>query len=148
MNRRRHQRTIKRNLLGRLLDAAQRRFRRARPGSVLVMVVALLVMLALIGTAAMSTARLDRMSSVQHVKNTQLDIMADGVKNMAVAEVVSDLFGSAGGLYRDPFTDATTYDHYDYPGSYISNPPNAALDQADSNSITAAGESKSFDAWL
>ena len=48
------------NLLGRLLEAAQRRFSRARPGSVLVMVVALLVMLALIGTAAMSTARIDR----------------------------------------------------------------------------------------
>jgi len=72
MNRRRQQK-VKANLLGRLLDAAQRRFTRARPGSVLVMVVALLVMLALIGTAAMSTARLDRMSSVQHVKNTQLD---------------------------------------------------------------------------
>src|SRR3954464_11258760 len=99
MNRRqRRQRQINgRNWLGRLLDAAQRRFARARPGSVLVMVVALLVMLALIGTAAMSTARVDRMSSVQHVKNTQLDIMADGVKNMAVAEVVADLFGSAGG---------------------------------------------------
>src|SRR4051812_9094395 len=137
MNRRRQ--SNKRNrqsFLARLLDAAQRRFRRARPGSVLVMVVALLVMLALIGTAAMSTARLDRMSSVQHVKNTQLDILADGVKNMAISVVVSDLFGSSGGLYRDPFTDGTTYDHYDYPGSNISNPPNVALDQADSNSIT------------
>src|SRR5438067_7902904 len=115
MNRRRHQRTSKRNLLGRLLVAAQRRFRRARPGSVLVMVVALLVMLALIGTAAMSTARLDRMSSVQHVKNTQLDIFAEAVKNMAIAEVVADLFNN--GNYRDTTTPGTTYDNYDYAGS-------------------------------
>lgn len=148
MNRRRQFKRNGHSLLARLLDAAQRRFRRARPGSVLVMVVALLVMLALIGTAAMSTARLDRMSSVQHVKNTQLDILAEGVKNMAIAVVVSDLFGSGGGMYRDPYTDATTYDHYDYPGSFFSSPVNAALEQADSNSITAAGESKSFDAWL
>src|SRR5947208_2386890 len=131
MNRRR-QRTIKRNGLARLLDAAQRRFSRARPGSVLVMVVALLVMLALIGTAAMSTARLDRMSSVQHVKNTQLDIMADGVKNMAIADVVADLFNS-NGLYRDVATDQTTYDHYDYPGS------DPLSDDSDTNTLRADG---------
>jgi Tfp pilus assembly protein PilX len=51
----------------RVLDAVQGRFRRARPGSVLIMVVSLLVLLALIGTAAMSTSRLDRTSSVQNV---------------------------------------------------------------------------------
>src|SRR5258706_9375258 len=136
MNRRRQ--STKRNLLGQLLDAAQRRFSRARPGSVLVMVVALLVMLALIGTAAMSTARLDRISSVQHTKNTQLDIMAEGVKNMAIANVVSDLFNS-NGIYRDITSAKTSYDHFDYPGS------DPLSDDSDTND--GAGN-KSFDAWL
>jgi DNA uptake protein ComE-like DNA-binding protein len=88
------QRRIQRgnNWLGRMLDAAQRRFRRARPGSVLVMVVALLVMLALIGTAAMSTARIDRISSVQHVANTEIDMLAESVKQMVIGQLVNDLF--------------------------------------------------------
>ncbi|MDB5323882.1 MAG: Helix-hairpin-helix motif containing protein [Phycisphaerales bacterium] len=142
MNRGRRQGTIKRNWLGRLLDAAQRRFRRARPGSVLVMVVALLVMLALIGTAAMSTARLDRMSAVQHTKNTQLDILADGVKNMAISVVTSDLFNN-NGIYRDVVTDQSTYDQFDYPGY------DPLSDDSDTNTIRADGvQNKSFDAWL
>ena len=80
------------NLLTRLLEAAQRRFRSARPGSVLIMVVALLVLLALIGTAAMSTARIDRMSSKQHVVNTQVDMLLDSVKQMVIGQLVNDLF--------------------------------------------------------
>src|SRR5258706_5928329 len=91
------QRRIQRgNWLVRLLDAAQRRFRRARPGSVLVMVVALLVMLALIGTAAMSTARIDRIASVQHVANTEIDMLAESVKQMVIGQLVNDLFSTAG----------------------------------------------------
>jgi hypothetical protein len=142
MNRHRQPTNNHNSRIARLLDAAQRRFRRARPGSVLVMVVALLVMLALIGTAAMSTARLDRMSSVQHVKNTQLDIMAESVKNMAIADVIADLFSN--GKYRDVATDQTTYDHYDYPGS------DPQSDDSDTNTIRAADGvlNKSFDAWL
>src|SRR5690349_16972490 len=46
--------------LGRPLERLQQRFRRARPGSVLIMVVALLVLLALMGTAYMASARLER----------------------------------------------------------------------------------------
>src|SRR5438874_1007791 len=92
------QRRIKRgNWLARLLDAAQRRFRRARPGSVLVMVVALLVMLALIGTAAMSTARIDRIASVQHVANTEIDMLAESVKQMVIGQLVNDLFSATAG---------------------------------------------------
>ena len=74
----------------RLLDAAQHRFRRARPGSVLIMVVSLLVLLALIGTAAMSTSRLDRSSSQQNVKNVQVDILAEGVKRMVLGILSKD----------------------------------------------------------
>jgi len=74
----------------RVLDAAQHRFRRARPGSVLIMVVSLLVLLALIGTAAMSTSRLDRSSSQQNVKNVQVDILAEGVKRMVLGILSKD----------------------------------------------------------
>lgn len=74
----------------RLLDAAQLRFRRARPGSVLIMVVSLLVLLALIGTAAMSTSRLDRNSSQQNVKNVQVDLLAEGVKRMVLGVLSKD----------------------------------------------------------
>src|SRR5689334_1693371 len=90
--RRRRRRSDQSNLLIRLLEAAQRRFRSARPGSVLIMVVALLVLLALIGTAAMSTARIDRMSSKQHVTNTQIEMLADSVKQMVIGQLVNDLF--------------------------------------------------------
>jgi hypothetical protein len=46
--------------LRRPLERLQERFRRARPGSVLILVVALLVLLALMGTAYMASARLER----------------------------------------------------------------------------------------
>src|SRR5438309_6170358 len=95
------------NLLTRLLEAAQRRFRSARPGSVLIMVVALLVLLALIGTAAMSTARIDRMSSKQHVVNTQVDMLLDSVKQMVIGQLVNDLFPPNGGSNE---TDAVITD--------------------------------------
>src|SRR3954467_12349041 len=101
------------NPFRRLLDAAQRRFRRARPGSVLIMVVALLVLLALIGTAAMSTARLDPMSSAPNVKNVQVDMYAESLKNIVVGEVVADLFNTGNGGYRDVMGTNTSYDHFD-----------------------------------
>ena len=82
--------------VSRLLDAAQRRFRRARPGSVLIMVVSLLVLLALIGTAAMSTARIDRQASRQHVVNVQIDMLAEGLKKMVIASIVNDLYAGNG----------------------------------------------------
>src|SRR4051794_34046843 len=87
----------------RMLDTAQGRFRRARPGSVLIMVVSLLVLLALIGTASMSTARLDRTSSQQNVKNVQVDLFAEGVKRMVLSTLAKDA-GSAN------VTDSTMLD--------------------------------------
>ncbi|HYE21726.1 MAG TPA: hypothetical protein VEA69_25020 [Tepidisphaeraceae bacterium] len=91
--------------IARMLDAVQRRFRRARPGSVLIMVVSLLVLLALIGTAAMSTARVDREASRQHVVNVQIEMLAEGVKQLLIAAVQRD-------LYAPPFGSRT-----DSPGS-------------------------------
>ncbi len=66
------------------------------------MVVALLVMLALIGTAAMSTARIDRIASVQHVANTEIDMLAESVKQMVIGQLVNDLFSTAGPRTRRP----------------------------------------------
>src|ERR1700712_1818997 len=45
------------------MDRLQRRFRGSRSGSVLIMVVALLVLLALMGTAYLATARQDRLAA-------------------------------------------------------------------------------------
>ncbi|HSI34107.1 MAG TPA: hypothetical protein VK986_11010 [Tepidisphaeraceae bacterium] len=92
--------------IARLLDAVQRRFRRARPGSVLIMVVSLLVLLALIGTAAMSTARVDREASRQHVVNVQIEMLADGVKQLLIAAIQRDLYAPPyGSLTDSPGTD-------------------------------------------
>src|SRR3954469_8108989 len=69
-----------------------RRLKMSRPGSVLILCVALLVLLALIGTAMISTARVDRYSSVQHTYNTEIDLLVEGVKSMATSAIVSDLY--------------------------------------------------------
>lgn len=76
----------------RLLDRAQRRFIRSRSGSVLILVVALLVLMALIGTAFMTMAQFDRASSVQHSFNTEIDLLLDGMINLTKATVSSDLY--------------------------------------------------------
>src|SRR5688500_3386466 len=95
------------NPLKMLLDAVQRRFRRARPGSVLIMVVSLLVLLALIGTAAMSTARVDREASRQHVVNVQIEMLLEGLKQVVIAEIAVDAYasgpGGTDGLNTDPY---------------------------------------------
>ena len=78
------------NPLKNLHDAAQARFRRARPGSVLIMVVSLLVLLALIATAAMTTARVDRVASRQHVYSVQIDLMMEGARAMVLASMSAD----------------------------------------------------------
>jgi hypothetical protein len=92
-------------IMSRLLDAVQRRFRRARPGSILIMVVSLLVLLALIGTAAISTARLDRVSSGQNVQNTQVDLLAEGLKQMVISQLVSDLYDVKDNTSSDSLKD-------------------------------------------
>ncbi len=74
-----------------LINRAQRRGRRAKPGSVLIMVVALLVLLALIGTAFIATARSDRSSTAQHVSNTEIELAAQGVLNVAASTLTGPL---------------------------------------------------------
>src|SRR4051812_16410900 len=64
--------------------------RRSKRGSVLILVVALLVLMALIGTAWVSTARVDRAATIQTVNSTQADLFVLGVVNMAKAAIVAD----------------------------------------------------------
>ncbi|HEX8914936.1 MAG TPA: carbohydrate-binding protein [Humisphaera sp.] len=85
-----------RRLPRRLTDAARRRFRRARPGSVLILVVALLVLMALIGTALITTTGTDRSSSAQGGHNTQVDLLVQAAKDMVAAAVVKDIASSNG----------------------------------------------------
>src|SRR5437588_9089451 len=77
------------------LDRMQQRFRRSRPGSVLILVVALLVLMALIGTAYISTARIDRYTTQQNAYNTQIDLLVQGVVNMAEGKIMDDAINSA-----------------------------------------------------
>jgi hypothetical protein len=98
--------------LRRVAGRLQSRFRNARPGSVLILVVALLVLMALIGTAWLSTARTDRHSAAQNSHNTQVELMVDGVVNMVKGGLVGDLV--SGGQARPALSaDATGYGHYD-----------------------------------
>src|SRR5215471_9207136 len=94
-----------------------RRLRRSRPGSVLILCVALLVLLALIGTAMISTSRVDRYSSVQHTNNTEVDMLVEGAKAIAQSVIVNDLWDTSTVVarYRPANSDyllTSTYDHW------------------------------------
>src|SRR5690242_13844492 len=72
--------------------------RRKTRGSVLILVVALLVLMALIGTAWISTTRVDRAAAVQTVNNTQIDLLVDSVVNIAKSGAVADV--AQAGFFR------------------------------------------------
>jgi hypothetical protein len=88
-----------------------------RRGSVLIMVVALLVLIALIATAMLSTTRNDRFASIQHQQNVQIDLLVEGAKQIAIAAIVDDVIGDIAGtkLYRPGDTNTTVngYDPFD-----------------------------------
>src|SRR4051812_38832712 len=85
-----------------------RHHHRRKTGSVMIMVVALLVLMALIGTAYIATARYDRGSAMQNSDNVQIDLLVQSVLNMCKTSVTGDLWDDNGnGKYRpapkDPF---------------------------------------------
>jgi hypothetical protein len=82
--------------------------RRAPRGSVLILVVSLLVLMALIGTAWISTTRVDRANTFQNTHNTQVDLLIEGVANTVKARLIDDLFNQ--GVYRQA---GGKYDHSD-----------------------------------
>src|SRR3954453_392064 len=87
---------------------------RARPrrGSALVLVVGLLTLLTLIGTAWLVTSRTEVVAAGRHADNTRADGLADGVENVTTAAIRADLVGT--GALREaargycPWDDAGT----------------------------------------
>src|SRR5438552_4142258 len=77
-----------------------RRLPRQRFGSVLILVVALLVLMALIGTAFISTARTDRYATTTNGYNTQIDLLVEGIVSVSQDAMLQDTMGP-------PPTDAT-----------------------------------------
>lgn len=88
-----------------------------RRGSVLVLVVVLLTLIALMGTAYLITTRTDRASSQQNTINTQVDLITDGVQQMVVSSIVRDITnGNANfalGYRSTVFVGGTPYQPYD-----------------------------------
>ncbi len=82
-----------------------------RRGSLLIMVIVILVLLALIGTAMMSGARIDRLATVQNSINAQVDLLLESAKNIAKAAIQDDMYGSNGGTKT--FRGGTGYLNYD-----------------------------------
>src|SRR5687767_2409501 len=114
------------------------RLRTARPGSVLILVVALLVLMALIGTAWLTTARTDRYSAQQNSYNTQVDLLLQSVIALAESSVTGDLY--AGGKYR-PLEGNTVadYEHWDAIGdrnAFLA----SALPEVDMNPVAAGNQ--------
>lgn len=143
------------NVLNRLrtarkAGASERRRRPGRRGSILILVVALLVMLALIGTAFISTSTTDRVAAFQHNNNTQADLVVEGLLAVIQSRVGGATISGHGtelsyrantdqdpGSYPDPSKQYFVYDHWDGPGRDRTDPivyfsgPSARLDEKD-----------------
>lgn len=95
-----------------VFERLQQRFRRSRSGSVLIMVVALLVLLALMGTAYLATARQDRVAAGQ--------IRATGIDEIA-RQAASDALAAAGTWLANDTQTFTTVAGGD-PAAQLSGP--------------------------
>ena len=80
----------------------QRRFERARPGSVLIMVVGLLVLLALMGTAYVSSARIERYAVTAGVGQRTLRESVDSYARQLLDSVKSMVGQDAGNVITAP----------------------------------------------
>jgi hypothetical protein len=114
-----------------VLNRVQRRLTAARPGSVLILVVVLVVLLALMGTALLSTTRGDRYVSSQNTANTQIDLLVEGVVQLVKSAIAGDLTGvpntgvnTTARTYRAAWDSGTVassqqyinaYNHWDMP---------------------------------
>ena len=79
-----------------------------RRGSVLIMVIAVLVLMALIGTAYVSIARIDRQGAATGSANTQMTLGAASVAQQTESMILNGLFAyyASGDFYR-PAVDNT-----------------------------------------
>jgi hypothetical protein len=101
------------NTLRRPSHRLARRLRNARPGSVLILVVALLVLMSLIGTAWLTTARTDRYSARQNTFNTQVDLLLQAVVALAESSVRNDVYSPDGNFRLQTGTGRSDYEPYD-----------------------------------
>lgn len=97
--------------------AARAKGRRRRIGSVMIMVVALLVMLALVGTAYIATSTTDRTAATHAAANTQADLLMSGLVDRVGSLLSQDNFDNDG-FFRPAhsFPSPGSYDPYDAPG--------------------------------
>ncbi len=81
----------------------------ARRGSVLILVIVVLVLLALLGTAYITASRSDRFAAQQNVSQTQLDVVVKGVADQVNAAIINDVIKTVGGVrtYRGTTPPAT-----------------------------------------
>lgn len=105
------------NPFTRLLAKVQDRFNRARAGSVMILVVGLLVVLALMATAMISATRNDRYTSQQNVANTQVDMLMEGVLGVIQSTIKADVFDGANLKPSYPDGAPTPYSNFDAPKS-------------------------------
>ncbi len=101
---------------------AARRLAGTRRGSVLILCVVLIVVLALIGTAMLSGARIDRYATQQHGTNIQIEMLVEGARQIAQGVVVNDTVDAQSRRFRPApdqaqLSPTSTYDHAD--GYYI-----------------------------
>src|SRR5436853_2065202 len=97
-----------RQMLSRPWERLEQRFRSARPGSVLIMVVALLVLLALMGTAYLASARLERATVTNDTAQRQLNEVMRGYLDQLVNQAQSLITRDAGTWYTTPTLSADT----------------------------------------
>jgi hypothetical protein len=88
--------------LGRPWSRVQRRFQESRPGSVLIMVVALLVLLALMGTAYVASARLERFASVSGTNSRAMAETAESYAKGLLEEIKDNLAADSPNLVTCP----------------------------------------------
>src|SRR5690348_17029157 len=91
------------NLFAEKVKRGIRRVRSMRRGSVLIIVVALLVMMALIGTAAISMARLDRYAARQQVTTVENEIIREAMLQQARNDAMIALARDNTGTMDSPF---------------------------------------------
>src|SRR3954447_23014274 len=86
--------TKAKNVIGRWVRQARERARRRPRASILVVVVAILTLIALIGTADIATARIDRYTAGQYMTLTQLEAerarFVDQATQAAKDAIISD----------------------------------------------------------
>ena len=119
---------------------------RSRRGSILILVVALVVLLALIGTAYLSSTQTDRYTSAQNTINTEADLQMQGLVAAVDGSVTGSLDGNTttGTAYRPPSQDMPTYDGtYDANGNLLTTKtPGAAGDPPATGYVPATATSQ------